>query len=356
MRIIGDSSIFGVLGRVVSSSEEALRALSRGVARRLEWGLSLVWGYVHPDDAVIDDEDGDRRRRTVFRVAKQRPGVLGEALRRGWPTWELGLAPFDESNVPEWPLSPAELHCDPALADATVAELAAHLNARLRGDLAALLRDCWGFVRSDLHLVQTPDVVPGTVFGRFRDESDFADVSWLEQDAGEAGGPQWEVLDEWTPSGGVGGDPPTVCRFGLGGERARVQLTPAELLAAHLAGDVELSLYRTVLNDGDGPTEFIWPEPRRCCGTDLRLPDPPLPVQPAREAYMDRDVPGYVERPHRCGACGAALVGGILARRRLGAGEEAPLGVREPLDALPAATLDAIARHGVASVAWELRR
>ena len=66
--------------------------------------------------------------------------------------------------------------------------------------------------------------------------------------------------------------------------------------------------------------------------------------------------PDDVERPHRCGACGAALVGGILARRRLGAGEEAPLGVREPLDALPAATLDAIARHGVAGVAWELRR
>ena len=359
MRIIGDNFGWaggGVLGREVFSMQEALRALSGGVARRLEWGLSVVWGYLHPDDAAIDDEDGDPRRRTVFRVAKQRPGVLGEALRRDWPTWELGLAPFDGSNVPEWPQSESELRHDPALAGATIAELAAHLNARLRGDLAALLRDCGGFVRPDLHLVEVPAVVPETVSRRFGEESHEADVSWLEEGAVEAGGPQWEALDEWTPGGGVGGDPQTVCRFRLGREGARVQLTPAELLAAHLAGDVELDLYRTVLDDGEGPSEFIWPEPRRCCGADLRLSDPPRPVQLGREAYTPRDVPGYVERSHRCDTCGATLVGSVLTCRRLGPGEEAPLGAREPLDDLPAATLDVIARDGVESVAWELRR
>ena len=357
MRIIGQNFGWvsrGVFGHEVFSMEEALRALSGGVARRLEWGVSLVWGYLHPDDAAIGDEDGDRMRRTVFGVATQRPGVLGEALRRGWPTWELGLAPFNESNVSDWPLSESELRRDPALAGATVAELAENLNARLRGDLAALVRDCGGFMRPDLHLVLVPAVVPETVSHRFGDESHGADVSWLEHDAGEAGAPQWETLDEWTPGGGVGGDPYTVCRFRLGDEEARVQLAPAELLAAHLAGDAELALYRTVLNDGEGPTEFIWPEPRRCCDSDLRLSDPPLPVQLGREAYTPRDVPGYVERPHRCDACGATLVGGVLIRRRLGPGEEAPLGAREALDALPAATLDAIARDGVDSVAWDL--
>ena len=359
MRIIGDNfgwGTGGVLGREVFTMQEALRALSRGVARRLEWGLCHVWGYLHPDDAGIDDEDGDRRRRTVLRVAKQRPGVLSEALRRSWPTWELGLAPFDGSNVPEWPQSVPELRRDPALAGATTAELAAHLNARLRGDLAALLRDCGGFVRPDLHLVRVPEVVPETVSCRFRDESHWADVSWLEEGAVEAGGPQWEALDEWTPGGGVGGDPQTVCRFRLGREGARAQLTPAELLAAYLAGDVELALYRTVLDDGNGPTEFIWPEPRRCCGTDLRLSDPPRPVQLGREAYTPRDVPGYVERARHCDTCQATHIGSVLIHRRLGPGEEAPLGAREPLDALPEATLDAIARDGVDSVAWELCR
>ena len=359
MRIIGDNFGWaggGVLGREVFSMQEALRALSGGVARRLEWGLCHVWGYLHPDDAGIDDEDGDRERRTVFRVAKQRPGVLSEALRRSWPTWELGLAPFDGSNVPEWPLSVPELRRDPALAGATTAELAAHLNARLRGDVAVLLRDCGGFVRPDLHLVEVPEVVPETVSCRFRDESHWADVSWLEEGAVEAGGPQWEALDEWTPGGGVGGDPQTVCRFRLGREGARAQLTPAELLAAYLAGDVELALYRTVLDDGNGPTEFIWPEPRRCCGTDLRLSDPPRPVALQRELYIDREEPGFRERARRCDACGATHVGGVLIHRRLDPGEEAPLGTREPLDALPEATLDAIARDGVDGVAWDLCR
>ena len=355
MRIIGDNFGWvgvGVLGREVCSMREALRALSGGVARRLEWGLSVVWGYLHPDDAAIDDEDGDPRRRTVFRVAKQRPGVLGEALRRDWPTWELGLAPFDESNVPEWPQSLAELRRDQMLTGATIAELAAHLNLRLRRDVAALLRDCGVFVRPDLHLVEVPDMVPETVSRRFRDESHGADVSWLEQDAVEAGGPQWETLDEWTPGGGVGGDPYTVCRFQLGREGARVQLTSAELLAAHLAGDVELAFYRTVLDDGDGPSEFIWPEPRRCCGADLKLSDPPLAVL-AGEPYLDRAGSGFRERALRCEVCRATLVGGVLIHRRLDPGEEAPLGAREPLDELPAATLDAIARDGADSVAWD---
>ena len=357
MRIIADNSgwiLGGVLGREVSTMEEALHALRTGVARRLAWGVSLVWGYLHPDDAAVAAEDGERKRRTVFRVARQRPGVVGEALRRGWPTWELGLAPFGESNVPDWPLSVAELRRDPELAGATIAELAAHLNACLRGDLAALLGDCGDYVRPEQHLVVAPNVVPETVSERFREESHWADAARLECDSVEAGGPQWEALDEWTPGGGLGGDPLTVCRFRLGGEGARVQLTPAELLAALLAGDVELALYRTVLDDGDGPTEFIWPEPRRCCGADLRLSDPPLPVALWREPYLHRREPGYVERSRRCGACRATLVGGVLVSRRLGAGEESPLGARGALDALPAATLDAITRDGVDSVAWDL--
>ena len=135
-------------------SAGASRAGSSGASRH-------VWGYLHPDDAGIDDEDGDRERRTVFRVAKQRPGVLGETLRRDWPTWELGLAPFDESNVPEWPQRESELRRDPALAGATTAELAAHLNARLRGDLAALLRDCGGFVRPGPAPSRGPRGCPG---------------------------------------------------------------------------------------------------------------------------------------------------------------------------------------------------
>ena len=115
---------------------------------------------MHPDDAAVegDDDEGDEpERRTVQAVAKQRPGVLAAALDsdgvyRGrrvlrWSTWDLRFDPFNDTNVMEWPRPVSELRGEAALAEATIGELAAHLNAGLRGDLAALLGDCADFVR-----------------------------------------------------------------------------------------------------------------------------------------------------------------------------------------------------------------
>ena len=256
----------------------------------------------------------------------------------------------------DWPRTVGELRGEAALAEATIGELAAHLNAALRGDLAALLGDCADFVSPDDDGFGRRPETPETVWDRFRRDSDLYDLDVKEAAAAIKSGPaRWDALDEWTPTGGVDGDPYAVCRYAWGPLRARVQLTAAELLAAYLAGDAELALYRTVLDYGDGPTEFIWPRP----APHLLRQTKRLRRHRGAGEVQPLGAPGRLPVPAR------ALLPGLRRRPLLRAAdpatlsdsdETAPLGDSEPLDALPPATLTAIARDGADAIACDLRR
>ena len=274
MRIIDDRT--GTVGVTVSTPEEALLALSADSEERLARGLRNVWHHVHPDDAAVegdDDEDDEPERRTVQVVAEQRPGVLAAALKADgvyrrrralrWSSWDFRFDPFHDTNVMDWPRPVSELRGEAALAEATIGELAAHLNAGLRGDLAALLGDCADFVRLDDGFERS-DGPPQTVWDRFRSASDLYEFDVQSVAAAIAGGPaRWDrmAVDDWTPAGHQASTAtPMRCAATCWGPLgARVQLTAAELLERYLAGDAELSLYRMVLDYGEGPTEFIWP-------------------------------------------------------------------------------------------------
>ena len=365
MRIIDDRT--GTVGDTVSTPEEALLALSADSEERLARGLRNVWHHVHPDDAAVegdDDEDDEPERRTVQVVAEQRPGVLAAALKADgvyrrrralrWSTWDFRFDPFHDTNVMDWPRPVSELRGEAALAEATIGELAAHLNAGLRGDLAALLGDCADFVRLDDDFERS-DGPPQTVWDRFRFDSDLYELDVKSVAAAIAGGPaRWDAVDDWTPAGGVDGDPYAVCRYGWGPLRARVRLTAAELLERYLAGDAELSLYRMVLDYGEGPTEFIWPDQSyMCCGHPCGYDGalPPLGVHD-----WGRPHASVYRRGRLCRICGTARYAGLLTSRRLASDETAPLGVSEPLEELPPATLMAIARDGADAVACDLHR
>ena len=363
MRIIDERT--GAVGDTVSTPEEALLALSGDSEERLARGLRYVWGYVHPDDATTDgagEGHSDGERRSVRAAAKQRGGVLGAALGAdgGRPgrllrTWTLRFDPFTEANASEWPRAVSALRGQPALAEATLGEMAAHLNADLRGDLAALLGECADYVAPDDDSFGRRDEAPQTVWDRFRVDNDLYDLDVGEVAAAIAGGPaRWDALDEWTPAGGVDGDPYAVCRYAWGPLGARVQLTAAELLERYLAGDADLSLFRMVVDYGEGPTEFIWPDqPRTCCGQQGGCGGDAAPVR-----IRNWGRPGVYLSAHGryCGVCGAGRYFGLLTKRPLGSDETAPLGVSEPVDALPPATLTAIASDGVDAVACDLRR
>ena len=366
MRIIDDRT--GAVGARVSTAEEALLALSADSEERLAQGLRHLWYHVHPDDAAVDSDDddgeGEAERRTVLGVAKQRPGVLaasisGEGRRFGrggwrWSTWDFRFDPFTDTNAAGWPRPVSEVRDEAALTDAPLSELAAHLNAGLRGDLAALLRDCADFVRLGDD-VGDSEKAPSTVWDRFRCDSDLYELDLAAVATAIAGGPAaWEALDEWTPAGGVDGDPYAVCRYAWGPLRARVQLSAVELLQAYLAGDATLSLYRMVLDYGAGPTEFIWPDQSYpCCGHPCGWDGtiPPLGADHWGRPHVDTYARGRL-----CRVCGNGRYAGLLTRRQLHSDETATLGVSEPLDALPPAALTAIAHHGADAVACDLRR
>ena len=206
MRIIDERT--ATVGNTVSTPEVALLALGADTEERLARGLRHVWYYVHPDDAAAggdDEADDDRERRTVRSVAEARPGVLGAALsakseRRAerFATWDLRFGAFTEANVMDWPRTVGELRGEAALAEATIGELAAHLNAALRGDLAALLGDCADFVSPEHdHGGRRPET-PETAWDRFRRDSDLYDLDVQEAAAAIKSGPaRWDALDEW---------------------------------------------------------------------------------------------------------------------------------------------------------------
>ena len=362
MRIIDEKTGYAV--RSVSSPEEAQIALSRDIGVRLEAGLRLIWGFEHPDDAArrddSDDADDDWEPRTVGTLGEE-TAVLGAAVRprdghsddrRRWSPWELGLEVFTERNALDWPVSISELRGEAALAEAALPEMAAHLNASLRDDFARVLRGGARYLRPQENFALRDDE-PETAWEAFQDRSDLHELSLEEAaEAIAAGATAWESLDEWTPCGGVDGDPYGVCRYVWGPLRARVRLDAAELLGMYLAGDAELTLYRAVYDYGTGPTELIWPDQTKiCCGFEVGLGDRAAPI---RFHGWGRPTASLSAAGRCCRICGTAYIGRLLTSRRLDDNETATLGVTETLEGLPAATLAAIARDGVDVVAGDL--
>ena len=102
----------------------------------------------------------------------------------------------------DWPLTVSELRSQAALAEATIGELAAHLNASLRADLAALLRDCADFVSAEDGHGDSRAEPPETVWDRFRSGSDLYELTVGEAAAAIAAGPaRWDAVDEWRAGG-----------------------------------------------------------------------------------------------------------------------------------------------------------
>ena len=313
MRIIDERT--GAVGDTVSTPEEALLALSGDSEQRLARGLRYVWDYVHPDDATTDGADeGDGERRSVRDAAKQRGGVLGAALGAdgGRPgrllrTWTLRFDPFTEANASEWPRAVSALRGQPALAEATLGEMAAHLNADLRGDLAALLGRCADYVAPDDDGFGRRDEAPQTVWDRFRVDNDLYHLDVGEVAAaiaartGALGRPR---RVEGRPAASTA--TPMRCAATRGGRCAPAcSSPPLNSSPRYLAGDAELTLYRMVarLRRGAHGVHLARPAPhllrptkrlrrRRDAGADQKLGAPrrrPLRARPL--------LPGLRRRP-----------------------------------------------------------
>ena len=334
----------GAPGRGIHSDEEALLVLSDSVEDRLRFLF---------DYEMLGYRDEENSRRSVGDV------VAGTAVLRGavCPPKRPDLAPpvgkfhpftfdpYTARNVLWWPLSPSELRRDPALSYARIAELAARLNRRLREEAAQVLRECAGFVAPNPNS-------DATAWSRFCAAGALGAVSVEEVADAIAGGPvQWTPASEWTPGGGVDGDPFTVCRYRWACLRAQVRLEPAELLARHLAGDADMTLYRVFLDYGCGTQEVIWPRQNMaCCGTDRVVDDVRPPLRISNWGRHDA-APRSVGR--QCLVCGGVLHGSWLTCWPAGR-TTLPHGVVEALDALPAETLAAGRREGLHAIAPEL--
>ena len=265
----------------------------------------------------------------------------------------FALEPFTERNVWTWPLAPAVLRRDAASAHATMAELAADLNRRLREKVAHLLRECADFTRTKSGSVPWGSPRGEETWWEAAAGAALGAVSACEvSDALAAGPVQWTAATEWTPVGGVGGDPFTVCRYRWGPLRGEVRLEPVELLARHLAGDAPLALYRVFVDYGRGIHEIIWPrQTMPCCGVDriVDAANPPLAI-----TDWGRAGAAAAATARQCLACGSVRHGSWLTARPMGTEAALPLGVVEALDALPAGTLAAGRDEGLHAIAPEL--
>ena len=234
------------------------------------------------------------------------------------------------SNALDWPQGPAALRQDPALAYVSVAELAAHLNSRLRKEAAGVLTSCADY---------RPDYADRTVSEEVcaLDEGEVSFGDFIE--ALVSGGHCWRPLCDWTPTGGAFGDPFTVCRYAWGPLRVAVKLEPTELLRHHLAGNAALTLYRSFLSDGSACLEVIWPQQRfSCCGHDW-VPDLWLPFWVEHtDRHHWRCAHPLRSRDAQCKLCGSVSEFLWLTCRTVD-GEATPLGDIESIDAVPEAAL-----------------
>ena len=241
-----------------------------------------------------------------------------------------GFDCYTVANAAEWPLSPSELRTASGLAGADLQALAAYLNAELRREAAHTLTQCAEFVRDDAT----------TVWDDFRSQNGLHGATLPDViDAITSGAAEWRPLCDWTPSGGALGDPFTVCRYAWGSLRFAVKLDAHELVERHLAGDADLTLYRGVLDYGDGPHEIIWPHQQFiCCGRAHRLCDEQR--WPCRPRHWGRRDTQILTAATQCPACGAISSGSWLTFRPLESAEE-PSAVVGRIHALPPETLAA---------------
>ena len=339
----------GAPGRRIDSEEEALLALSGTVEEHIRCLFKASWGFTDRGDEQrsVRDVVKDSTVLGSIILPEERP-ILGRT-RPGGRGFAFDV--FTERNVLTWPLSPAELRRDAGSACASGAELAADLNRRLREETAHVVRECAGFGKKKW------------VIGEFRWEEE----TWWESGAGgvlgavsaddvadavAAGQVRWTAAADWTPEGGVRGDPFTVCRYRWGPVRAEVRLEPAELLAQHIAGSAPLTLYGVFVDYGHGTHEIIWPRQNIvCCGVDSVIDAASPPV-----AMTNWGQPGAAAAAtaRQCLVCGSVRYGSWLTCRPAGPEATLPLGVVEALDALPAETLAAGHRLGLHAIAPEL--
>ena len=338
----------GAAGPRVGSEEEALAVLRHNVEEHVRRLFERI-----PRGSFAETGGEQRRLSDVVEDCAAFPrklSILGSVPTR---RCRFAFEPFAERNVVTWPLAPSALRRDAASAHATMAELAADLNRRLREEVAHLLRDCGDFTQ--------------TKTGSATWDAPREEETWWEAAAGAAlgavdapavadalaAGPvQWTAATEWTPGGGVGGDPFTVCGYRWGPLRAEVRLEPAELLARHLSGEAPLVLYRVFVDYGRGIHEIIWPrQTMPCCGVDriVDATNPPLAI-----TNWGHSGAAAVATSRQCLACGSVRYGSWLTARPTGPEATPPLGVVEALDALPAATLAAGSDEGLHAIAPEL--
>ena len=333
----------------VGSEEEALLGLAGIAGQRLVSAAHALWvcGFGNGEQGAA--------RRTVADAAAATP-VLGGALfppgsdpigRRAWDLGSLICEPFTPRNAADWPVPVGELRRNPRLADAPVGELTAQLHARLRADTATVLGECADYRDRD---------GGETLWDRVRDRCELPAATLGDVvEALRSGGRCWSALSGWEPAGGVDGDPFLVARYRWAGLLASVKLDAHELLARYLAGEADLTLYRTVIDAGGGRTEFIWPAQRFvCCGHDWPLAGGDrIPLWTAQ--WADRDArwgrPGalLLAQGVQCMICGAVSYPSWLTRREV-PDDTRPLAVIEPLDDLPAATLAAAAADGLRAI------
>lgn len=342
MRVINTHT--GQIGRRVTDEEEARWALAEKIDRRI--------CEIATDPLLRDFDNGQRgaRRRTVA-DAVGAGGLLSAALAAADRAHErestkaqhrvpTALEWCTERNPLDWPATPSQLRADPALRHATLAEMAAYLNARLRDETASALADCADYRDSD----ESEDfgTVAEFVCGEFAHlqfsectSIDFADFL----DALNSSTGCWRSLCDWSPTGGAFDDPYTVCRYAWGSLQFAVKLDKHELLRLHLSGDVTLDLRQSFLDDDSATWEIIWADQRfSCCGRDW-APDLWLPFWVTRSDNPTERLPRLLRsRDAQCKLCGSNNEFSPLTCREFDA-TAAALGVVERIDVLPPAAL-----------------
>ena len=320
----------GELVHTVADEEETLHALGEILDANLRKAFNRFVGR------SLCDADGHHMVAAVGTTSvlrRSRRALDDHKYRREAPF--QAASDFDvytAANATDWPVCPSTLRTDPALAEAGLDVLAAHLNTALRRECAWLVTEC-----ADL-----PGARSATAWEDFLDAGRLHGATVEEAaDAIASGAANWAPLCDWTPAGGAYGDPFTVCRYTWGPLQFALKLDPHELVQRHLAGDADLALYRGVLDYGNGPQEIIWPHQHfSCCGRNHPLCDEAR--WPCRPRIWGQSGTEILTAAVQCTACGAISSGSWLTFRPLDHTEES-LARIERLDTIPAGTLAATA-------------
>ncbi len=333
----------------VTDEEETLHALSELLDRDLRVAFDLLTNRRYSDAAGRTNSDVIAATTVLSRALndytalrdctpKPTSNVPPTGICWGRSERPYRCAPsfdcYTAANATTWPVSPSTLRSTADLADANLDELAEHLNTALRRDAAHVLTEC-------AHFATTGDDAT-TAWDNFATGGDISRVALGDiADAISTGTTPWTPLSDWTPTGGAFGDPYTVCRYTWGNLHCDVKLQPHELVAAHLAGAADLTLYRGILDYGAGPHEIIWPHQHfTCCANTIALCDQQRwPARPETWGQPDTTI---CTAANQCSTCGAINRGTWLTFRPT-TDTDTPPGQIERLDAIAPVTLTATA-------------